>query len=61
MDTGYESDRIVIHRIKRTRDRAKRSWMEAMKKEMGSLNLTMEMVINHDEWKKRSDSFEPKS
>lgn len=40
-----KNDIIVIHEA-RTRDGPKQTWMEAIKKDMGVVNLTMKMTLN---------------
>lgn len=44
----------------RTRGRHKWIWMEAFRKDLGVVNLTMEMIHNRDEWKKRICVANPK-
>lgn len=55
MISVWKSDIIVIHGVRRTRDRCKRTRMKAIKNNIRVVNLiveNLEMTLNCDEWKK---------
>lgn len=47
------SCRIIVHRATRTGGKSKWTCMEAIKKHMGMMNLTMEKAYNRTELKKK--------
>lgn len=48
-----KGDRIIVNGAVRTRDRPKRTWVEAIKKDLKILNSVEEMALNRTEWKKK--------
>lgn len=53
------SDRIIINGARRTRDRPKQTWKDAIKKGMIMVNL-IEMALTITEWKKRTNVIDHK-